>query len=277
MTRFADLSPAETLENGLVTWRSGGGVAVITLTNPPANGYSHEMMRDLDQAILRARFDDDVHVIVIAGEGEKFFCAGADINALNAMTQTFKYQFCLHANETLLRLEHTDKLTIAALGGHCVGGGLEIALACDMRVARTGKGKIGLPEVALGVLPGTGGTQRLARAVGRAKSIDLMVTGELLDHAAAAELGLLNRQFPADSEDEFLDKVLALAATFCPPGRASMAVGLIKRSVQSGLEMGLEQGLALERELQARLFASDDAREGLSAYVGRRTPEFTGK
>ena len=104
-----------------------------------------------------------------------------------------------------------------------------------------------------------------------------MVTGELLDHAAAAELGLLNRQFPADSEDEFLDKVLALAATFCPPGRASMAVGLIKRSVQSGLEMGLEQGLALERELQARLFASDDAREGLSAYVGRRTPEFTGK
>jgi len=277
MPSLSDLSAAESLPNGLVTWRSGAGVALITLTNPPANGYSHEMMRDLDQAILRARFDDDVHVIVIAGEGEKFFCAGADINALNAMNQSFKYQFCLHANETLLRLEHTDKLTIAALGGHCVGGGLEVALACDLRIARTGKGKLGLPEVALGVLPGTGGTQRLARAVGRSRAIELMTTGELLDHSAAKELGLLNRLISADSEDDFLDHALEFAGTFCPPGKASMAVGLIKRSVQSGLEVGLEQGLALERELQARLFASDDAREGLSAYVEKRSPQFTGK
>lgn len=277
MTTFADLSPAEPMPNGLVTWRASGGVAVLTLTNPPVNGYSHDMMLDLDRAILRARFDDAIHVIIIAGEGERFFCAGADINALQRMTPAFKYQFCLHANETLLRLEHTSKLTIAALGGHCVGGGLEVALACDLRLARAASGKLGLPEVALGVLPGTGGTQRLARVVGRAKAIELMTTGELIDHHQAHAMGLLNKVIEADSEAAFLDEVLAYAASFCPPGRASLAVGLIKRAVQSGLEVPLEQGLALERELQARLFASHDAAEGLAAYVGRREPVFKGE
>jgi enoyl-CoA hydratase/carnithine racemase len=276
MTVLDDLSPASLLPGGLVTWRRGGGIALITLRNPPANGYSHAMMLDLDQAILRARFDDEVHVVVIAGEGEKFFCAGADIGELNRMSATFKYQFCLHANETLLRLEHTPKLTLAALGGHCVGGGLEVALACDLRVARRSSGKVGLPEVNLGVLPGTGGTQRLARAIGRSLAIELMTTGDLLDYDRAREVGLVNRVLDAADETTFLEQVVAFAQTFCPPARASLAVGLIKRSVQTGLEVGLEQGLALERELQARLFASDDAREGIAAYVERRKPVFRG-
>ena len=277
MPSLSDLSAADALANGLVTYRTGGGVALITLHNPPANGYSHRMMRDLDEAVLRARFDDDVHVIVISGSGQKFFCAGADIGELNRMTPTFKYQFCLHANETLLRLEHSTKLTIAALGGHCVGGGLEVALACDLRVARSGSGRTGLPEVNLGVLPGTGGTQRLARAVGRSKAIELMTTGDLVTFEDAVDLGLVNRMVQADSEDAFLDQVLAYAGTFCPPGRASLAVGLIKRSVQSGLEVPLEQGLALERELQARLFASEDCAEGLAAFGEKRKPQFSGR
>ena len=128
----------QTLPNGKVTYATDGPLALVTLTNPPANGYSYEMMRDLDEAVLRARFDDSVQVIVLAGAGEKFFCAGADISMLHEVTPTFKYAFCLHANETLLRLEHTPKLVIAALGGHCVGGGLEIALAADLRFARKG-------------------------------------------------------------------------------------------------------------------------------------------
>lgn len=276
MPTLAELSAAEALPNELVTWRSGGGVALITLQNPPANGYSHMMMRDLDEAILRARFDDAVHVIVLAGAGQKFFCAGADINELDRMTPRFKYQFCLHANETLSRLEHTPKLTIAALGGHCVGGGLEVALAADLRVARAGSGRTGLPEVSLGVLPGTGGTQRLARVLGRSKAIELMTTGDLVDYETAHALGLVNRLVEADSDEAFLDQVLAYAATFCPPAKASLAVGLIKRSVQTGLEMPLEQGLALERELQARLFASDDAFEGIRAFTEKRTPTFKG-
>ena len=123
---------SEPMPNGKVTWAADGPVALLTLTNPPANGYSYEMMRDLDEAVLRARFDDSVQVLVIAGAGEKFFCAGADIAMLDRVTPGFKYQFCLHANETLLRLEHTPKLVIAALGGHAVGGGLEIALAADL-------------------------------------------------------------------------------------------------------------------------------------------------
>ena len=147
------------------------GVMVLELTNPPANTYSYEMMKQLDAHVLEARFDPNIHVILITGAGEKFFCAGADIAMLEKADPYFKYNFCLHANETLCRLEQTPKLVIAALNGHCVGGGLEIALACDLRVARANAGKVGLPEVTLGVLPGTGGTQRLARVLGRAKAI----------------------------------------------------------------------------------------------------------
>ena len=164
----------------LVEYRKEGGVAVLTLNDPPANAYTHEMMKDLDECILKARFDAEVYVILITGAGEKFFCAGANINMLQTVDPYFKYNFCLHANETLTRLEQTPKLVIAAINGHCVGGGLEIAMAADVRIARKGAGKTGLPEVALGVLPGTGGTQRLARLVGKAKAIELMVTGRLL-------------------------------------------------------------------------------------------------
>src|SRR5262245_42045540 len=145
----------------LVNYSTRDGIAILELSDPPANTYTYEMMRQLDAAILEARMNDDAHVIIVRGAGEKFFCAGANIGMLQKVTPRFKYFFCLHANETLNRLEHTPKLVIAALNGHCVGGGLEVALAADLRVAKKGGGKIGLPEVALGVLPGTGGTQRL--------------------------------------------------------------------------------------------------------------------
>jgi len=271
------LGPAEALPHGKVTYASGGGAALLTLTNPPANGYSHEMMLDLDAAILRARFDDAVQVIVLAGAGEKFFCAGADIAMLDRVTPGFKYQFCLHANETLLRLEHTPKLVIAALGGHCVGGGLEIALACDLRVARKGSGKCGLPEITLGVLPGTGGTQRLPRIVGKGRAIELMATGRLFDYDEARALGIVDEVREAPGEEAFVAQVLEYARGFCAPGRAALAAGLAKRAVQSGLEVPLESGLALERELQARLFASEDAREGIAAFIGKRPARFTGR
>lgn len=262
------------MQNGLVRLAVEEGVGHIELSNPPANAYSVEMMRDLDQAILEARFDDDCHVVLLTGAGEKFFCAGADIGMLQAVTPRFKYQFCLHANETMLRIENTSKLVIAALQGHCVGGGLEIALAADLRVAAEGSGKLGLPEVALGVLPGTGGTQRLARMLGKAKAIELMCEGTLVDYDRAAELGLLNHVWDADG---FLDRAKEYARSFCPPLKASMAVGHIKRAVQAGAEMSLENGLALERELQQRLFESEDAKEGLAAFNDKRKPEFRGR
>ena len=157
----------------LVEVRREHRIAVLTLSSPPANAYTHEMHRELDAAILRARFEDSVHVLVLTGAGEKFFCAGADIAMLERVTPAYKYNFCLHANETLCRLEQTPKLVIAAINGHCVGGGLEIALAADLRWGKSGGGKLGLPEVTLGVLPGTGGTVRLSRLLGRSRAIEL--------------------------------------------------------------------------------------------------------
>src|SRR5688500_14898700 len=262
-----------------IRYTSLDGVATVTLDDPPANTYSYEMMQELDAAVLAARMDRAVHVIVITGAGEKFFCAGANIAMLKDADPTFKYYFCLHANETMLRLEQTPKLVIAGLNGHTVGGGLEVAMAADIRIARQGGGKIGLPEVALGVLPGTGGTQRLARLVGKAKAIELMATGSLFSFEDARHMGLVNQVWGDEqlAGRSFRSALLAYAKEFTPPNRASKAVGHIKRAVQSGLEMSFSEGLALERELQQRLFESDDAKEGLQANLEKRPAKFTGR
>jgi enoyl-CoA hydratase/carnithine racemase len=261
----------------LIRYEVKDGVAVLTLNDPPANTYSYEMMQQLDACILNARMDEAVQVIVISGAGEKFFCAGANIAMLSEVTPEFKYYFCLHANETLNRLEQTPKLVIAAINGHCVGGGLEVAMAADLRLARRGAGKMGVPEVSLGVLPGTGGTQRLARLVGKSKAIELMAAGELFDFEKGEVLGLVNRVIDAADGADFMKQAMEYARQFTTPNKASRAVGRIKRAVQTGAEIPLESGLALERELQQQLFQSEDAKEGLDAYVNKRKAEFKGK
>src|ERR671936_1151617 len=215
----------------LINYRVESGVAVIEMNDPPANTYTYEMNRALDDAILKARMDNDVHVIVITGAGDKFFSAGANINMLTSVDPTYKYYFCLHANETLLRLEHTPKLVIAAINGHCVGGGLEIAMAADIRIARKDAGKIGLPEVNLGVLPGTGGTQRLSRLVGKSKAIELMVTGNTYSFEEAKEFGIVNAIF---ERENFMENIMEYARQFCPPNETAMAVGRISSAVPPG-------------------------------------------
>ncbi len=257
----------------LVSYSVDKGIATLTLNDPPANTYTYEMMRDLDEGILKARFDEAVHVILLTGHGEKFFSAGANIKMLSEVNPYFKYFFCLHANETLNRLEQTPKLVIAALNGHTVGGGLEIAMAADIRVARKGGGKIGLPEVTLGVLPGTGGTQRLPRLVGKSRAIEMMATGGNMSFEEAHQIGLVNRIFESEN---FMGQVYEYATQFVPPNKAAKAVGRIKRAVQSGLEVSFSESQAIERELQQQLFQSEDAREGLHAYVEKRTPQFKG-
>src|ERR1700731_3775527 len=258
----------------IVHYRAADGIAVIEMDDPPANTYTYAMNRQLDEAILKARFDDDVHVIVLRGKGDRFFSAGANIGMLNAVTPDFKYCFCLHANETLLRLEHTPKLVMAALNGHTVGGGLEIAMAADIRIARKDSGKIGLPEVNLGVLPGTGGTQRLSRLVGKSKAIELMVTGNTFSFEEAQELGIVNDILERDG---FMENIMEYAKQFCPPNKAAKAVGRIKRAVQTGWEIPMESALAVERENQQLLFQSEDAKEGLAAYVEKRPANFKAK
>src|SRR5881275_1513921 len=177
----------------LINFRNDAGIGIIEMNDPPANTYTYEMNRQLDDAILKARMENNVYVLLLTGAGDKFFSAGANIKMLASVDPTFKYYFCLHANEMLLRLEHTPKLVIAALNGHTVGGGLEIAMAADIRIARKDAGKIGLPEVNLGVLPGTGGTQRLSRLVGKSKAIELMVTGNTYSFEEAEDMGIVNQ------------------------------------------------------------------------------------
>ena len=258
----------------LINYRVDSGVAVIEMNDPPANTYTYEMNRQLDDAILKARMANDVYVILLTGAGDKFFSAGANIKMLASVDPTFKYYFCLHANEMLLRLEHTPKLVIAAINGHCVGGGLEIAMAADIRIARKDAGKIGLPEVNLGVLPGTGGTQRLSRLVGKSKAIELMVTGNTFSFEEAKDLGIVNDIFERDG---FMENIMEYARQFTPPNKAAKAVGRIKRAVQTGWEIPMESALAVERENQQILFQSEDAKEGLAAYVEKRPAEFKAK
>ena len=266
--------PTTEANKTLINYRVDSGVAVIEMNDPPANTYTYEMNLQMDAAILKARMDNNAYVILLTGAGDKFFSAGANIRMLNSVDPTFKYYFCLQANEMLLRLEHTPKLVIAAINGHCVGGGLEIAMAADIRIARKDAGKIGLPEVNLGVLPGTGGTQRLSRMVGKSKAIELMVTGNTFTFEEAKDLGIVNDIF---ERENFMENAMEYARQFCPPNKAAKAVGRIKRAVQTGWEIPMESALAVERENQQILFQSDDAKEGIAAYVDKRPATFTAK
>jgi len=258
----------------LVNYATDKGVALMTLTEPPVNAYTHEMIKELDACILEARFDDDVHVVIVTGHGDKYFCAGANVNMLKEADESFTYYFSLHASETLLRLESTPKLVIAAINGHCLGGGFELALACDLRIARAGGFQIGLPDVELGLLPAAGGTQRLARMIGKARAIELLVEGRKLSVDEAFAAGLVHKVWETETNDAFLRRAIDYAHEFCPPTRAALAVGSIKRAVQSGLESSLEQGLALERELQQRIVSTQDARDGIAAFTLKRKPTF---
>jgi enoyl-CoA hydratase/carnithine racemase len=258
----------------LIDYRAENGIAVLEFNNPPANAYTMESLKELDATIVKARFDSTVHVIVLRGAGEKFFSAGADINMLSKESNEFRNQFALFGHETLSRLENTPKLVIAAINGHCVGGGLEIAMACDIRIAKKNAGRTGLAEVNLGVIPGMGGTQRLPRLVGKARAMDLAATGRMIAFEEALEFGLINEIFEGE---EFFDQVLDYARQFVAPNKPSKAVGLIKRAIQTGLQGSQWEGLAFERELLAQAFATSDAAEGLSAYKDKRVARFEGK
>jgi len=260
------------MQGKFIRTRIEENVGTIEIAKPKANTYDLEMMRELDAAIEEMRFTDDARVIVLASGVPGFFSAGADIEMLKRAQPDFKAMFCLHCQETLDKFAQTPKVVIAAINGHCVGGGLEIALACDLRIMARDGGRIGLPEVTLGVLPGTGGTQRLPRLVGTSRALDLMITGKLLTPDEALAIGLVNYVHP---NDRFAAEVTAFAQQLAHG--PSRAISLIKRSVVEGVEMPLTAGLALERELQNRLFVTEDAKEGLAAFTEKRKPAFHGR
>jgi enoyl-CoA hydratase len=250
-----------------------GALAYIRLNKPKLNLYDQQFIADLNAAIDEIRFNDEIRVVIVASDLEKVFSAGADIHMLKASDPSFKSSFCLGAQETLAKIERTPKIFLAALHGHTVGGGLEIALATDIRFASDSPSvQIGLPEVKLGVLPGTGGTQRLSRLLGKSRALDLMITGRLLTPREALEIGLVNYLYPAE---QLMEKVEEYARTLL--SGATKAIGLIKQAVVQGTEVHLDAGFFMERELQNRLFTSHDAQEGLQAFIDKRQPEFNGK
>jgi enoyl-CoA hydratase len=261
-------------EGKMIEYRVDNGIAVMEINRPPANAYTTELLKELDEAILGARFDDNVHVIVITGKLERFFSAGADIKMLGNATLSFKNNFALHGHEVLMRIENTPKLVIAAINGHAQGGGLEIAMACDIRIAKKEGGRIGLPEIGLGVIPGMGGTQRLPRLVGKARAMELCATGKLIAFEEGLDMGLIHYIY---EKETFMEQVLEYARQFVTPAKASFAVGKLKRAIQTGLELSLPEGLAFERELLAQTFGSEDGNEGVKAFFEKRTPQFKGK
>jgi enoyl-CoA hydratase len=249
-----------------------GGVGFITFNKPKANTYDYDFVRQLNDCINEVRLDTDIKAVVVKSDVPKFFSAGAEISMLKAATPDYKACFCLEAQETLRKIERTPKVFIAALTGATVGGGLEIALAMDLRFAANEGIIIGLPEINLGVLPGTGGTQRLSRLIGPARALDLMISGRLMTPQEAFDYGIVEYLY---SPDEVLDKAIEYAENLAKgPARAS---GLIKLSVKEGIEVGLESGLFMERELQNRLFRTEDAQEGLQAWLDKRAANFQGK
>jgi enoyl-CoA hydratase len=258
----------------MVEYKVENGVAVIEINRPPVNSYTTDLLKELDAATLEARFDDSVHAIVITGRVEKFFSAGADINMLSSKPLSFKNNFALHGHEVLMRLENTPKIVIAAINGHAVGGGLEIAMACDVRIAKKEGGRVGLAEINLGVMPGMGGTQRLPRLIGKARAMELCVTGRTISFEEALEMGLVHFIY---EKDHFMEEVMDYARQFIVPNKSSLAVGKVKRAITTGLELSLPDGLALERELLAQTFVSEDGQEGVNAYLAKRTAQFKGK
>jgi len=248
------------------------GIGVIKLNNPPANAYDHQVMKELDEAIYEIRFDPSIKVVVLASDLPRFFSAGANVAALKAGNAYERAAFDLHAHEVLAKFERTPKLFIAAISGHCLGGGLEIALACDIRFMVNADARIGLTESNLGVIPGTGGTQRLTRLIGLSRAIDLMVTGAAILPDQALELGLVNRLFPAD---QLMTETMAYARKVADG--PSYAIGKIKLTAVQGAELPMDGALLLEREALNQVFASADAEEGMASFLEKRQPTFRGE
>jgi enoyl-CoA hydratase len=244
--------------NNLVNYAVEGGVAVLTLNDPPGNAATHEMMKELDEAIIEARFDSDVHALVITGAGERVFSCGTNLEVLRQVDETFAYYYYLHTHETLQRLENTPKLVVAAINGQCLDGGFELALACDLRIGRRGAGRIGLTEVRQGRMPGAGATQRLPRLLGQGRALSMLLEGDAYDMDHAQSLGLLHRVIDAPAA-AFVAQVVEAARQLGPPHRSAQAIGRIKRAVRTTGEGGLDLGLAMERELHLNQLSCDDA------------------
>jgi enoyl-CoA hydratase/carnithine racemase len=250
-----------------------GGVGIIVLDNPPANLYDHAILREFASAIDDARMDGDIRNVVVTSAAEKFFSGGADVRVFASGTARSRFMLALLAHEAFRKMENSPLIFIAAIAGHCLGGGLELALACDLRFAAEGSYQIGLPEVNLGLFPGSGGTQRLPRLIGKSKALDLIANATTLKPADAKEVGIVDQLFPdaASCRAGAIEYAAKLASG------PSVAIGHAKLAITMGLGGPLDLGLAMEREAIGRVFVSEDADEGIAAFREKRKAEFKGR
>ena len=249
------------------------GVGEIVLDRPPANAYDYDFLRSLGSAIDDARVDGEVRAVVVTSASEKFFSAGADLKAFAAGSARSRAMTALLGNEVFRKMEVTPLIFVAAITGHALGGGLELAMACDLRFASRGAYRLGLTETSLGLFPGTGGTQRLPRLVGLSKGIDLIARAATFGPEDAHAYGIVDRLF--DDAVTCVDEARAYAAAIAKG--ASEAVGRAKVAAQMGFGSPLDLGLAIEREAISRVFVSKDAEEGIRAFGEKRKPEFKGE
>ncbi len=250
-----------------------GGVGIIVLDQPPANLYDHAILREFASAIDDARMDAGIRNVVVTSAAEKFFSGGADVRVFAAGTARSRFMLAVLAHEAFRKMENSPLIFIAAIAGHCLGGGLELALACDLRFAAEGSYQIGLPEVNLGLFPGSGGTQRLPRLIGKSKALDLIANATTLKPADAKEIGIVDQLFPdaASCRAGAIEYAAKLASG------PSVAIGHAKLAITLGLGGPLDLGLAMEREAIGRVFVSEDADEGIAAFREKRKAEFKGR
>ncbi|MEM6884331.1 MAG: enoyl-CoA hydratase-related protein [Verrucomicrobiota bacterium] len=263
---------SETSNDQVVSLHSSDAVGYITFNRPPANAYEIGFHRLFNLAIEQADADPTTRVVIIRSAIEKFFCAGADIKAFSANSTEDNQQMVMLARQALAKIEASSKPFIACLQGHCLGGGLEIALACDMRFGAKGSYKLGLPETRLGLLPGNGGSQRLPRVVGASRAMALLTSGESIEPEEACRIGLIDRLF---SPEETIEQVATFACTIAES--APLAVAACKQAVREGMKADLKAGLELENRLVEQLYHTADANEGFLAFTEKRQPNYQGK
>ena len=243
-------------------------VATLTLNHPPVNALTPDVLTELEAALEALAVDDAVKVVTITGAG-RFFVAGADIRVLAQIPSSREgTETALKGQAILNKIEAFDKPVIAAINGACLGGGLELALCCHIRLAAEGA-RFGLPEINLGIMPGFGGTQRLPRLIGRSKATELILTGDVISAQEAKTMGLVSQVAPAD---DLLRHTQGLARRIAAKGQIAVRAAL--QAIHQGDAVGLHEGLALEARLFGRLCETEDKKEGLSAFLEKRQPRF---
>ncbi|MBU2887732.1 enoyl-CoA hydratase/isomerase family protein [Gilvimarinus agarilyticus] len=256
----------------MITLNKNGRVLELTFNRPPANAYTLEFMQALAQKLDEIDAEQEASVVLLTSASDKFFCAGADIKAFAQNTTEQNHQLVAQARANTAQMEASDKLFIACIGGHVLGGGLELAMACDLRFAAHGGYLWGLPEIKLGLIPGNGGSQRLARLVGMSKALELLATGDTFSTQEAFEFGLVSRLMDTD---ELLPQAREYAQRVAKG--PALALAATKHAVRGGVQMSLEDGLALEKKLCDTLYDTEDAAEGFNAFIEKRDAIFTGR